>query len=187
VTTVDRAIGLLVASLATLGLVWMSQVPVASDRTGEATLRLTWRARPERIEHCVAQNPEALAALPPHMRQTTICEGRSASYQLEVRREGELLAAQLVMPGGLRRDRPLYVFRDLPVPAGTGTFRVTFTRVEVAAASADRDEGAEERDTLREAVPPFLTWERVLTFAPRQVRVISYGPAQRELAEVPRP
>lgn len=43
-----------------------------------------------------------VTTLPPHMRQTTICEGINASYRLEVRHGGETVAERLVEPGGLR-------------------------------------------------------------------------------------
>jgi hypothetical protein len=183
VSGLPRALGLAAAAISALGLAWLSQVPVASNTSDHALLRLAWRARPERIEHCVTQSPEALAALPPHMRQTTICEGINASYRLEVRRNGVLVAEQLVEPGGLRRDRPLYVFRELPMPAGEATISVTFVRVEASEPDDDDDDG-EARDTLREAVPASLAWERQLSFAPRQVRVVSYDPERRELIEV---
>lgn len=180
----NRATGLAAAVVSALGIAWLSQVPVVSGTNNQALLRLAWRARPERIEQCVTQSPEALAALPPHMRQATICEGINASYRLEVRRNGLLVAEHIVEPGGLRRDRPLYVFRELAMPVGDATISVTFVRVE-AADPDDDDDAGEVRDTLREAVPASLAWEQQLSFAPRQVRVVSYDPERRALFEVP--
>lgn len=183
-TRLERVAGLAVAATAALGIAWLSQVPFSSVASDQALLRLAWRARPERIEHCVTQSPEALAALPPHMRQTTICEGVSASYRLEVRRDDALVAGQVVEPGGLRRDRPLYVFLEVPVPAGDANLSIRFVRVEETSGDGDDDEDSENRDALREAVPSSLHWEERLHFAPRQVRVISYAPERRELFEV---
>jgi hypothetical protein len=180
--TTERAVGFVLAAAATAGLAWASRLPIDSDRADAAVLRLAWRARPERIEHCVTQSPEALAALPPHMRQTTICEGINASYRLEVRRNGEVLASQRVEPGGLRRDRPLYVFREVPLPPGESMVRITFERIEDT--TGDDDEEHDERETLRETVPALLAWEATLTLAPGQVRVISYDPSRRALVEV---
>ncbi|MCC7042957.1 MAG: hypothetical protein IT183_03800 [Acidobacteria bacterium] len=184
-TGLKRALGLAAAMASALGLSWMSQAPIAPDTSDRALLRLAWRARPERIEHCVTQSPDALAALPPHMRQATVCEGINASYRLEVRRNGVLVDEQHVEPGGMRRDRPLYVLRELAMPVGDATISVTFVRVEAAGADDDDDAG-EARDTLREAVPASLAWEQPLSFAPRQVRVVSYDPERRELFEVRR-
>lgn len=181
-SALSRAFGVAAAVASVFGLTWLSHVPVASDTSDHALLRLAWRARPERIEHCVTPSAEALAALPPHMRQTTVCEGINASYRLEVRRDGLLVAEQHVEPGGLRRDRPLYVFRELTMPAGEATIRVTFVRVE--AGDPNDDAGGKARDTLREAVPASLEWEQRLSLAPRQVRVVSYDPERRELFEV---
>jgi hypothetical protein len=185
VITFGRASGLAVAAAVALGVTWASQMPVASGTSDLALLRLAWRARPERIEHCETQRPEALAALPPHMRQVTLCEWINASYRLEVRRDGILLADHLVEPGGLRRDRPLYVFREIAMPPGEATISVSFVRVEAAEPDDDEDDDADEdRDTLREAVPASLAWEEHLPFGPGQVRVISYDPERRTLFEV---
>lgn len=181
-TILDRVLAVVVAVATTAGIAWLSQMPVASARSGDATLRLTWRARPERLERCVTPSPEALAALPPHMRQTEICEGINASYRLEIRRDTVLIDEHVVAPGGLRRDRPLYVFNEFPVPPGEATIRVTFTRVETADAASDADRSAS--DTLRESVPASLVWEERLTFAPGQVRIVSYDPERRTLFEV---
>jgi hypothetical protein len=186
VTTIDRLAGLAMAAAATVGLTWLSQVPVESGTNDGALLRLAWRARPERIEHCVTQSPEALAALPPHMRQTTICEGINASYRLEVRRDDEILAERLVQPGGLRRDRPLYVFLEIPVPVGEANLSIRFERIEEASGGGDDPEGNVSRGALREAVPSSLHWGEPLRFEPRQVRVISYDPERRALFEVGR-
>jgi hypothetical protein len=182
VTGLTRAIGLVAVTVSALGLSWISQAPITPDTSDQALLRLAWRARPERIERCTTQGPDALAALPPHMRQTTICDGVNASYHLTVRRNGALVAEQLVEPGGLRRDRPLYVFRELAMPVGDAMISVTFVRVE--ASDPDDDDAGEARNTLREAVPASLAWEQHLSFAARQVRVVSYDPERQALFEV---
>lgn len=182
--TVDRVAGLAAAVAVAVGITWLSRMPVASNTSGQALLRLAWRARPERIEHCVTQSPDALAARPPHMRQTTICEGISATYRLEVRHDDQIVAERLVEPGGLRRDRPLYVFLEIPIPAGEAKLGIGFARVEESRGDRQGDKDSERRDALREAVPAALRWDQRLHFAPGQVRVISYDPERRELFEV---
>ncbi len=64
------------------------------------------------------------------MRQALICDGITASYRLEVRRAGVVVADQIVRGGGLRHDRPLYVFREIPMPAGDASIAVRFSRVD---------------------------------------------------------
>ena len=183
-TAIGRVLGLAAAAAVALGISWLSRMPVASNTSHQALLRLAWRARPERIEHCVTQSPDALAALPPHMRQATICEGISATYRLEVRHDDQVVAERLVEPGGLRRDRPLYVFLEIPIPAGDANLDIGFVRVEDSHGESDDDEEGESRDALREAVPSSLRWDKRVHFAPGQVRVISYDPERRQLFEV---
>ena len=138
------------------------------------------------------------------MRQQLICEGIAASYRLQVRRNDEVLADQIVRPGGLRRDRPLYVFREIVVPPGTADISITFERVESPTdpGTAGSETSVEiphrptpgvetgdqqlRRSELTEAVPASLLYERRLHFAPGQVRLVSYSPERGELFEVAR-
>lgn len=182
--TVGRVFGLAAAAAVAVGISWLSRMPVTSSASDHALLRLAWRARPERIERCVTQSPDALAALPPHMRQATICEGISATYRLEVRHDDQIVAERLVESGGLRRDRPLYVFLEIPIPAGDANLGIGFVRVEESDGDSREDEDGESRDALREAVPSSLRWDKRLHFAPGQVRIISYDPERRQLFEV---
>ena len=92
-------------------------------------LRLAWSARPERIEECRPQSEDALATLPAHMRQSLICEGTTATYVLEVQRNGVVIARQRA-GRGLAPRPPLYVFSELPMPAGEARIAVRFTRLE---------------------------------------------------------
>lgn len=174
---IGRLFGILVAAAFLSGLTWLSHAPLALDDAGQATLRLAWRARPERIEQCVERDVESLAAVPSHMRQTVVCDGFNASYLLEVRVDGALVDRAHVEPGGFRRDRPLYVFREIAVAPGRSAVVVTFSRVE-------EGESDSSRDVLREAVPRDLRWSSALTFAPGRVRVLTYDTARRELVEV---
>lgn len=173
-----HAAGLVVALAATAAMAAISQAPVPSGEGTTGTLRLAWRARPERIERCVERHASEVAALPAHMRQTVICDGFAASYRLEVRVDNELVVSDRVMPGGLRRDRPLYVFREIDVAPGIATVDITFTRIE------ESDTTESGRDLLREAVPPDLRWTADRSFAPGQVRLITYDPQRRALVEI---
>jgi hypothetical protein len=189
----DRLVGLAVAVVVAFALAWLSQAPVESGQSEDGTLRLAWRARPERIEVCQQQDSESLAALPQHMRQAVICEGESASYQLHVWANGRLLAERIVEPGGLRRDRPLYVFLELPMAPGEADVRVRLSRIDppgqtspagTGGDGADASSTRERRGELSEALPPLLAYEQRLHFAPRQVHLITYAPERRALIEV---
>lgn len=146
-TRLDRVLGLTAALAATLGIWWGSTVRMSPHASGDAVLRLSWSARPERVEECRPQSEDALARLPPHMRQAIVCEGTTAAYRLEIRRDGTVLADELVRGGGLRHDRPLYVFRDIPVPTGDATISVRFVRVNAQPNEQDRADDDEHPRT----------------------------------------
>ena len=207
----DRLIGLAIALAGTVALAGASSVRMTVHASGDSVLRLAWTARPERIEDCRAQSEEALAKLPPHMRQAVICEGTTASYRLIVRREGTVILDQIVRGGGLRHDRPLYVFRDVRVPAGESAISVRFDRVDSTAAGPDprprseailpgssvagmaidparRQRELEERTRQRsEAVPPSLALDRSFRFGVHEVILVTYDPERRELLTMSAP
>lgn len=213
-TPIDRGVGLVVAVAASAGIVWASNAPLAQHADSSALLRLSWRARAERIENCRPQSEEALEKLPAHMRQALICDGITASYHLEVRRAGVVVADQIVRGGGLRHDRPLYVFREIPMPAGDASIAVRFSRVDdqttgngnrqdlrvpsdagaSAARATDamnaesrRREDENRRRQLAETVPAALSLEGQFHFAPREVVLVTYDPERRELRSVRKP
>jgi hypothetical protein len=129
-----------------LVLAWGSIAPLNVARGDGAILRISLGARPERIEVCTRQTDEELARLAPQMRQSVICEGTTARYRLEVRRNGELLHAQIVRGGGLRNDRPLYVSRDLPVPPGPAVFAVRLARIDTIPVEQRSDSSDDDDD-----------------------------------------
>jgi hypothetical protein len=202
----DRALGLAAAIAAVVGIAWLSTVRTRPNESADAVLRLTWSARPERVEDCRPQSEEALAKLPPHMRQALICEGTTATYQLEVRRDGTVIDQQIVRGGGMRHDRPLYVSRDIPVPAGDAAISVRLTRLGATTSAGvsgderhERDESgkgslmtddrrrreSEERRWERgEELPASLSIERRLHFVSREVILVTYDPERRELLAV---
>lgn len=111
-------------------------------------LRLSWSARAERIESCRRLTDDELAARPAHMRQRVECEGRSATYVLRVTVDGRLLDSAVIVGGGLRQDRPIFLLRDYAVAPGEREVRVEFVRREADSArdSAEVDDDAPARD-----------------------------------------
>ena len=87
-----RVVGLAVAAAALAGTAVLSQWPWQAEDSGRSLLRISWRARGERIENCRPATAGELAALPAHMRQETICEDpRVAPYRLRVAVDGRSL------------------------------------------------------------------------------------------------
>jgi hypothetical protein len=80
------------------------------------------------------------------MRQRVVCEGTTASYRFEVRREGEIIATATVRGGGMRHDRQLYIFRELSIPSGRSTLEVSMTRIDSTARSNGDDDDGDEDD-----------------------------------------
>ncbi len=207
-TPLNRAMGLTTALLVTAGIAWASAVRIPSSQA-VAVLRLAWTARPERIEDCRPQTDEELAKLPAHMRQSVVCEGTTATYRLEVRRDGTVITDQIVRGGGLRHDRPLYVFRDISLPPGDAAIVVRFVRVDSAGGRASsgtpsalrsddgrhsnamdddrrRREGEERVRRREEAIPAALSLERRFHFVAREAILVTYDAERRELVTVER-
>lgn len=192
-TGVPRLAGILLAIGGTVGLTHASSVSL-SPHGDQAVLRLAWTARPERIEDCRQQSDEELSKLPPHMRQSMSCVGTSATYRLEVRWNDRVIVQQTIRGGGLRHDRPLYLFRDIALPPGDSAIRVQFERVESVRTSNDSspdasdearhstamDNGRRRRELeervrgREEAIPPSLSLERRLRLISRQVVLVTY-------------
>lgn len=183
-------------------LAWSSGVPLAHHTGDTARLRLSWSARPERIEVCRQLSADEQAQREEHMRQRVECEGGFATYALRIDVDGQLLGESVIHGAGLRHDRPLYLLKDFPVPPGRHRIRVTLTRREKtdndAAAFAqagvpDVDTGlyagragreADERARrARAAIPPSLTLDTALAFAPRRVVLVTFN-AERRLLEM---
>ena len=207
-----RALGVALAALGLFAMAWASRAPLRVAAGDRATVRLSIGARPERIEKCVAQSDEQLAKLAPQMRQRLVCEGVTARYQLELRRDGELVLAQLVRAGGLRHDRQLYVFKETAVPPGRSSIDLRLTRIDTVASDerdasdetqeenrSDRADGqdghdgheareAEARRRRRKAsVPPTLALVLEVSLAPREVLLLTYDPELRTLKAVRAP
>jgi len=199
--------GLAAALLVTIGITWASAVRMPSA-SAAAVLRLAWTARPERIEDCRPQREEEMEKLPTHMRQAVVCTGTTATYRLEVRREGAVIADQIVRGGGLRHDRPLYVFRDISLPPGDAAIAVRFFRVDgvgkptasdaAVPAGSPQDRHSmnddrrrrEDEERIRgqeEAIPAVLPLERRFHFMPREVILVTYDAERRELVALERP
>lgn len=203
-TGLARVGGGVLAAAVMLGIVAASHVPLRVHPSSDAMLRVAWTARPERVERCRTLGEEELAALPQHMRQRVVCEGSTARYRLEVRRDGALLVADTVRGGGMRHDRALYVLRELRVPSGRSALEVRLTRLDsttgagpeaaVAASGVaggqapltdrERREADERGRRVADEVPPSLALRETVTLAPREVMLVTYDREARRLRAV---
>lgn len=181
-------------------LAYASAVPLAYHPQDTARLRLSWSARPERIEVCRRLSAEEQARRQEHMRQQVECEGGFATYTLRVEVDGRAIGETVIHGAGLRHDRPLYLLRDYPVPPGRHRVRVTLTRREktdndaaafVEAVVPDADTGlyagraqreaTERARRARAAVPPSLVLDTAFAFPPRQVALVTFNAERRTL------
>ncbi len=199
--SVARILAAAAATTAGLALLaYASAVPMAYHPRDTARLRLSWSARPERIEVCRELSKEEQAQREEHMRQRVECEGGFASYALRVEVDGRAIGETVIHGAGLRHDRPLYVLRDFPVSPGEHRVRVRLTRREKtdndAAAFAnavvpDADTGlyagraqreaTERARRARAAISPSSTLDTVVVFRSRRVALVTFNAERRVL------
>jgi hypothetical protein len=173
-----RAAGVALGLGALAAIVKGAYIPMTLHLSDQGLLRLAWSARPERIERCRRQSEEELARLPAHMRQPVLCEGASAQYRLTVRDDGRLVAEQVVHGGGLRQDRRLYVFQELPLDPGDRRIEVRFDRLDSEGAdSVNRQSGGE-------TVPAHLAFDQRVRVRPREVILVTYSPERQALVGI---
>jgi hypothetical protein len=196
-----RGLTVVVASGLSVALLrWGTALPVEFRPPATARLRLSWSARPERIEVCRALSAEELAERPEHMRVRVECEGKFATYALRVAVDGRVAGDIVVKGGGFRQDRLLHVLQEYSVPAGPHRVRISFTRRErtddataafAPSPSPEADTGlyagraqrevAERVRRARAAIPRRLVLETSLVLAPGRVALITFNEERRVL------
>ncbi len=111
---------LLLAAVIVLG-----QIPWGRT-SDEAVLRVALRTVKGKLEVCRELSEAELEALPIHMRGTSDCDTHPVTYRLRVGVAGQAELDELVEPGGLRRDRPHNVDRELVLAPGRVEIEVLF-------------------------------------------------------------
>ncbi|MCC6772117.1 MAG: hypothetical protein IT360_12980 [Gemmatimonadaceae bacterium] len=197
---ISRLAAVTAASVAALLLLRAASfVPVHDRRGDSAWVRLSWSARPERIEHCRRLSDAELAERPEHMRLRLECEGRFARYGLQLAVDGAVVLVDTVEGGGLRNDRPMHVLRETPLAPGTRAVRVVLVRLDTVATPGPESEGGptpgsdallgergareqEERQRRsEEEVPPRLSLDTTVTLGAGRVLLITYDGTKRAL------
>jgi hypothetical protein len=189
-----RALAGIVALVAFAVIALGSQRGLTTGDGVAATLRVSWSARPERVETCRRLSDAELAERPQHMRRALECEGTTARYFLEVRRDGERIDTATLRGGGLRNDRELYALRELTIPPGRARIEVRFARLDSSSRGDDDDDRRRERtreDDERdrrhaEAIPPLLVLDSVVTSRAGEVVLVTYDAARRALVMIQR-
>lgn len=176
------------------------------SRRGEAWLRLSWSARPERVETCRRLTDQELAQRPAHMRLRLECTGHFARYHLGVFADDVPLTQDTVRGGGVRNDRPMHVLRELAVAPGQRRVRVELVRLDSTATQVEAEEDDESHDDStrvtgvlgereqreaderarsgRAAIAPRLVLDTSLVLNPGRVLLVTYDAAARQLVAV---
>ena len=150
----------------------LSQWPYAPAGETDAVVRLAWRTRSVRRDKCRTLSAEELAKVPAHMQRSEVCESTVVPYRLQVIIDGREVLDEIVRSAGVRKDRPLFVYHELPVTPEAHDLVVRFTRqTAVDAAGAGSDE----------ATPARLELERRINLSPLQVALVTYDVEQRRL------
>ena len=95
----------------------LTRVPAAPS-PGSGLLRLSIRLVGQSEKTCQTPTSEELAKIPKHMRAAEICTYRALTYQLKLNIDGKEYLNEQVHPGGFKRDRPIYVSREIEIEAG---------------------------------------------------------------------
>ena len=180
-----RLLGVTVALALLAGVAALSRIPYTTHDAGRALLRLSWRARGERIERCRRATAEELANVPAHMRREVICEGvRVAPYRLRVVVDGRTLADGVVAGTGVAGDRPIYLLREFELRPGAHNLQVAFQKQTSDRDDQDDDDrqpSEQERDARRSTVPARMTLDTTLTISPGSVVLVTYDAELRRL------
>lgn len=185
----------------TVGLAWLlaasSGVNAPWHPSGATELRLSWSARPERIETCRELSDAELAERPAHMQRRIECVGGSATYDLAVTVDDAALDDEVIHGSGLRKDRPIFLLRRYPLVEGEHRVRVTFTRRERTDSIAGQEEepsrevrdareppdGRDEREVrerqerrgrVHAAIPPAIALDTVVHFRRGTAVLVTY-------------
>ena len=180
-----RTGGVIVAALVTLTLGAASRVPWTASPGERALLRLSWRVQSEASEQCRPLSEEEKAELPVHMQVPEVCETRATPYLLRVSIDGSEAVSDTVHGAGAREDRPITIFREIPLTAGSHAVRVSFAPI---AAEADEETGEEEEETEEdEAGGVALNYAAAIDLEEREVALVTVDPGGRALVRASAP
>ena len=165
-------LGIMLAVVGTGLMAGMSRLPFTAE-TDRAVLRLSWRYQPGDEAGCRLPTPEELADLPVHMRNPNACIRHPTPYRLTLRIDDAIALERTIRAAGAREDRPVFVFEEVPLRAGSRSLDVRFEAVPDSSAS----------DAATDA-PLSLSWRETVTIEPRDVVVVGYDRSLNVLERV---
>ncbi len=157
-----RAGAALLTAVGAASLATLSTWPMRGPAPDHALLRLDWRLRADEAGDCLRPTTEALQDLPVHMRNPNACLGALPPYRLRLWVDDALVIDDMVRGGGARADRPLTVYRDVPVAPGTRRVRAEFVR------ASRTDDETRPSTTLRVDTATRLDAGRIMLLVRRQ-------------------
>lgn len=198
-----RILGIAFTALAVLALGAASRVPWTASPADQALLRLSWRARSVVAEQCRSLTEAEKAELPVHMQVPEVCETHAIPYVLQATIDDVILPADTIHGAGARDDRPVIVFREIPLDVGAHAIELTFRPLvdpedledsddpgghdehgEDEDDNEDEDEdddGGEDRDEDDTVV---LAYSETIRLGPREVALLTLDPERRSLIRV---
>ena len=188
-----RTAGAIVAALATLVLGAASRAPWTASPADHALLRLSWRVQSESAEECRPLSEEEKADLPVHMRVPEVCETRAIPYLLQVTIDGSEAVSDTVHGAGAREDRPITIFREIPLTVGTHAVHVSFAPIDAEAAEEARDEEEDEEEEEKDEEEEdeeggvALNYAAAIDLKEREVALVTVDPGGRALVRVGAP
>ncbi|MCB0365739.1 MAG: cytochrome b N-terminal domain-containing protein [Bdellovibrionaceae bacterium] len=117
--------GLVATILLLAGIALGSQV-VWNQVPEHGAIRIGWRLPGQKIETCRDLSPEELAHRLPHMRRPRECTVTYINYRLKLFVDNVAIVDELVLPPGLKHDRPLDVNYQHNLAPGEYNIRVEF-------------------------------------------------------------
>ena len=186
--TGGRALGIGLAALAALALGAASRVPWTASPEDHALLRLSWRTPSLVAEQCRSLTEAEKAELPIHMQVPEVCETHAIPYVLEVGIDGAALPADTIHGAGAREDRPVIVFREIPVAVGTRAVEIAFRPI-VGPSEVDEDRQHDESDDEEDRDDEdrdeddaiALAYSETLRLGSREVALVTLDPGRRTL------
>ena len=167
-STLRRPVGVLLGAGMLASIVALSQVPWTASPDENGELRLAWRWRSQRVQRCRTLTPEELAKLPAHMRAATSCERPLRPWLLVVSVDDHEEARDTVRARGAESDRPLSIYRRVPLSPGRHEIAVDFTPLALPGDSAT-------------ALPAPLRFSEHAVISPRHVLLVTLEETQRSL------
>lgn len=126
-----RTLGILLGLAVTWGVIQLSAVTYHLPEVDQGLLRLAWRVSALGEETCRPITAEEIAQIPVHMRTDEICERLPAQWELSVTLDDEVLAQRMLEGTGARKDSPISLLEEWPLPPGTYDLDVRFRRMDV--------------------------------------------------------